>query len=164
MNEIITYLNITDIRKMVAEVLNIPLTRVIEWGKKQDVSNLKFFTSVRFNPSSQLSTHKKFNAVNEVQTIASQKETVAIVGFHGDNALLMAEFFQLALISEQASHLFDKMKVGLVRTSDVNNLTIPFGGGYEERAEIQLVLSHNFVIEHKQNKMNSVEIGLVLNQ
>ena len=59
---------------------------------------------------------------------------------------------------------FDRIKAGLVNVSDVQNLTIPFGGGYEERAQFQMILSHDFIIEHEQNRIESVDIGLVLNQ
>lgn len=164
MIQIVRDLKIDDLRGLVAEVMSVPLDNVLEWGVQQDVSALPFFCTVRKNPSSQLSTHKKFDRVNEVQTIESQKSTVVIVGFHGKNAVTMAEFFELALISEKANHLFDNINAGLVNTSDIQNLTIPLAGGYEERAEIQLTLSHNFIIKYEQNKIDSVNIGLVLNQ
>ena len=131
---------------------------------QQDISALDFFCTVRVNPSAQLATHREFNKAAERESIKAQKETTVIVGFHGKNALVMAEFFQAALISEQANRLFDNIKTGLVRTSDVQNLTIPFGGGYEERAQFQMILSHDFIIEHEQNRIESVDIGLVLNQ
>lgn len=151
-------------RQLVADLLELPINRVLQWGLQQDVSSFNFFCTVRVNPSAQLATRLKFDKIAEVQTIESQKETTVIVGFHGENSLIMAEFFQLALISEKANQLFASIKTGLVRTSDVQNLTIPFGGGYEERAEIQLTLSHDFNIEYKQNRIDSVDIGLVLNQ
>lgn len=164
MMQITEYFNLDKFRQLVASLLNVPANRVLRWGVQQDVSALDFFCTVRVNPSAQLATHREFKKLAEVEKIHAQKETTVIVGFHGKNALIMAEFFQSTLISEQANRLFDNIKTGLVRTSDVQNLTIPFGGGYEERAEIQLVLSHNFNIEYKQNRIESVNIGLVLNQ
>lgn len=164
MMQITEYFNLDSFRQLVASLLNINANRVLKWGVQQDVSALDFFCTVRVNPSAQLATHREFKKLAEVEKIHAQKETTVIVGFHGKNALIMAEFFQSTLISEQANRLFDNIKTGLVRTSDVQNLTIPFGGGYEERAEIQLVLSHNFNIEYKQNRIESVNIGLVLNQ
>jgi hypothetical protein len=164
MLKITEYFNIDQFRAMIASLLSVPANRVLKWGVQQDVSALDFFCTVRVNPSAQLATHREFKKTEEVEGIKAQKETTVIVGFHGKNALIMAEFFQSTLISEQANRLFDSIKTGLVRTSDVQNLTIPFGGGYEERAEIQLVLSHNFNIEYKQNRIESVNIGLVLNQ
>lgn len=164
MIQITEYFDLDKFRLLVASLLNIPANRVLKWGVQQDVSALDFFCTVRVNPSAQLGTHREFDKLAEVQAIQSQKETTAIVGFHGKNSLVMAELFQLSLESEQANRLFDNIKTGLVRTSDVQNLAIPFGGGYEERAEIQLVLSHNFNIEYKQNRIDSVDIGLVLNQ
>lgn len=164
MMQITEYFDLDKFRLLVAALVGVPNNRVLKWGVQQDVSALDFFCTVRINPSAQLGTHKQFNKVAEVETVKAQKETTVIVGFHGTNSLVMAEFFQAALITEKANHLFDNIKTGLVRTSDVQNLTIPFGGGYEERAEIQLVLSHNFIIEHEQNRINSVDIGLVLNQ
>lgn len=164
MMQIIEYFDLDKFRLLVAALVGVPNNRVLKWGVQQDISALDFFCTVRVNPSAQLATHREFNKAAERESIKAQKETTVIVGFHGKNALVMAEFFQAALISEQANRLFDNIKTGLVRTSDVQNLTIPFGGGYEERAEIQLVLSHNFNIEYKQNRINSVDIGLVLNQ
>lgn len=164
MMQITEYFDLDKFRQLVASLLNVNANRVLKWGVQQDVSALDFFCTVRVNPSAQLATHREFKKAAEVENIKVQKETTVTVGFHGKNALIMAEFFQSTLISEQANRLFDNIKTGLVRTSDVQNLTIPFGGGYEERAEIQLVLSHNFNIEYKQNRIDSVDIGLVLNQ
>lgn len=162
--KIIEHLGISELRSLIADVVGVPNSRVLQWGKEQDVSALDFFITVRVNPAASLANTFKFDKLAEKQTIEAQKESTAIVGFHGKNAFIMAEFFQQSLLSEKANQLFDTIKCGLVRTSDVQNLTIPFGAGYEERAEIQLTLSHNFTIEYQQNRIETVDIGLVLNQ
>lgn len=162
--KIIEHLNLSEFRSLVADVAGVSNSRVLEWGKQQDVSALDSFITVQVNPSASLSNSFKFDKILEKQTIQAQKESNAVIGFHGKNAMIMCEFFQVALLSEKANQLFDTIKCGLVRTSDVQNLTIPFGAGYEERAQIQLTLSHNFTIEYEQNRIETVDIGLVLNQ
>lgn len=153
-----------DVRIFISSLLNIPINNVFEFGKQQDVSAIPFFVMVRFNPSARLGVYKKFNKATEVQRNQGQRETTAVISFHGNNAVTMAQYAQECLYTEQAKYLFDTMKAGLVNVSDVQNLTIPFGGGYEERAEFQMILSHDFIIEHEQNRIESVDIGLVLNQ
>ena len=153
-----------DVRVFISSLLNIPINNVFEFGKQQDVSAIPFFVMVRFNPSSRLGAYKKFNKQSEIQRNEGQRETTAVISFHGNNAVTMAQYAQECLYTEQAKYLFNTMKAGLVNVSDVQNLTIPFGGGYEERAEFQMILSHDFIIEHEQNRIESVDIGLVLNQ
>lgn len=162
--QIVESFSLTAFRKLISELLDFPLDRVLQYGLQQDVSKLSSFITVQKTPSSELSTHKRFRKLDEYQNIESQKETTLIVSFHGKNSVFMAEYFQCALISEKANALFDRIKAGLVRSSDIRDLTIPIGGGYEERAQIELLLSHNFIIEHEQNRIDTVEIGLVVNQ
>ena len=153
-----------DVRKLISDLINVNINNVLEYGKQQDVSALEFFIMVKFNPSSRLGVYKKFNKSKEIQRNEGQRETTAIISFHGKNALTMAQFTQECLYTEQAKTLFGRIKAGLVNSTDVQDLTIPFGGGYEERAEFQMILSHDFIIEHEQNRIESVDIGLVLNQ
>lgn len=162
--QIVENFSLTAFRKLISELLSFPLEKVLQYGLQQDVSSMKSFITVQRNPSTELSTHKRFRKEDEYQNIESQKESTLIVSFHGDSAFLMAEYFQIALISEKANALFDRIKTGLVRVGDIRDLTIPFAGGYEQRAQIELLLSHNFIIEHEQNRIDSVEIGLVINQ
>ena len=153
-----------DVRGLISDLIGININSVLEWGKQQDVSAMPSFVTVQLNPSARLGVYKKFNKQAEIQRNEGQRETTAIISFHGNNAVKMAEFTQECLYTEQAKYLFDRIKAGLVNVSDVQNLTIPFGGGYEERAQFQMILSHDFIIEHEQNRIESVDIGLVLNQ
>lgn len=153
-----------DVRKLISDLINVDINRVLEYGKQQDVSAIPFFIMVKLNPSSRKGYYKKFSKANEIMRNEGQRETNAIISFHGQNALTMAQFTQECLYTEQAKTLFDRIKAGLVNSTDVQDLTIPFGGGYEERAEFQMILSHDFIIEYEQNRIDSVDIGLVLNQ
>lgn len=153
-----------DIRFLISDLINVEKNKVLQFGRQQDVSALPFFIMVRLQPSARLGTYKKFNKSTEIRRIEDQRETTAIISFHGENALTMAQFTQACLYSEQGNKLFARINAGLVNSTDVQDLTIPFGGGYEERAEFQMILSHDFIIEHEQNRIDSVDIGLVLNQ
>ena len=153
-----------DVRGLISDLIGININSVLEWGKQQDVSTMPSFVTVQINPSARLGVYKKFNKQAEIQRNEGQRETTAIISFHGNNAVTMAQYAQECLYTEQAKYLFDRIKAGLVNVSDVQNLTIPFGGGYEERAQFQMILSHDFIIEHEQNRIESVDIGLVLNQ
>ena len=158
-------LKVDDVRLFISQLINVPLNRVLEWGVQQDVSELSFFITVQMGSSLRKGQSKKFNSTNETETIKSQRETDVTISLHGENAFTMANFAVDCLKSEPSKQLFDTMKAGLVNDRiDVRDLTIPFAGGYEERAEFHMILSHDFIIEYKQNKISSVEIGLVLNQ
>lgn len=157
-------LKVDDVRLFISQLINVPLNNVLEWGVQQDVSKLPFFITVQMGSSLRKGQSKKFNATNETETIKSQRETDVTISLHGKNAFTMANFAVDCLKSEPSKQLFDTMKAGLVNHDTVRDLTIPFAGGYEERAEFHMILSHDFIIEYKQNKISSVEIGLVLNQ
>lgn len=157
-------LKVDDVRLFISQLINVPLNNVLEWGVQQDVSKLPFFITVQMGSSLRKGQSKKFNATNETETIKSQRETDVTISLHGENAFTMANFAVDCLKSEPSKQLFDTMKAGLVNHDTVRDLTIPFAGGYEERAEFHMILSHDFIIEYKQNKISSVEIGLVLNQ
>lgn len=157
-------LKVDDVRLFISQLINVPLNRVLEWGVQQDVSKLPFFITVQMGSSLRKGQSKKFNSTNETETIKSQRETDVTISLHGENAFIMANFAVDCLKSEPSKQLFDTMKAGLVNHDTVRDLTIPFAGGYEERAEFHMILSHDFIIEYKQNKISSVEIGLVLNQ
>lgn len=157
-------LKVDDVRLFISQLINVPLNRVLEWGVQQDVSKLPFFITVQMGSSLRKGQSKKFNSTNETETIKSQRETDVTISLHGENAFTMANFAVDCLKSEPSKQLFDTMKAGLVNHDTVRDLTIPFAGGYEERAEFHMILSHDFIIEYKQNKISSVEIGLVLNQ
>lgn len=157
-------LKVDDVRLFISQLINVPLNRVLEWGVQQDVSGLPFFITVQMGSSLRKGQSKKFNSTKETETIKSQRETDVTISLHGENAFTMANFAVDCLKSEPSKRLFDTMKAGLVNHDTVRDLTIPFAGGYEERAEFHMILSHDFIIEYKQNKISSVEIGLVLNQ
>lgn len=154
-----------DVRLFISRLINVPLKNVLEWGLQQDVSSMSSFITVQLGTSLRKGQSKVFNAIAETETIKSQRETDVTISFHGKNAFQMANFAVDCLNSEPSKQLFDTMRAGLVNDRiDVRDLTIPFAGGYEERAEFHMILSHDFIIEYKQNKISSVEIGLVLNQ
>lgn len=162
--EITNLLDFKKLRLAISNIMNIPINRILKWGEQQNVSEFKFFITVKDNQAIQYGVKKSFNKTTEIQEISTLKETNVIVGFHGDNAVNFAELFQLALSSEVAINEFLNIGCSVLRGGDVSNLTIPFGGGYEQRAEVQVVLSNSFIIEHKQNRIESAEIEMEINE
>lgn len=99
-----------DVRTLISNLIGVDINNVLEWGKQQDVSAMPFFITVQLNPSVRLGVYKKFDKTTEIQRNESQRESTAIISFHGNNAVKMAEYTQECLYTEQAKTLFDTIK------------------------------------------------------
>lgn len=105
-------------------------------------------------------TELEFDGDKEQETITTTTETLVQVSAYGNNSLALIEKLRSLLQSTYAQEKLKKIKVGLITLSDVKNLTFSFAAGYEERANLDLLLSHEIIIQTQQLKIKRVDVDV----
>ncbi|MEK2481918.1 hypothetical protein AAAA28_01455 [Providencia stuartii] len=146
------------VRRVIAKVSQLPEDRVIDGNGEADVSTWKYFISVNQLTSDPIGTEIKYDGLNEKEIITTTRETIISVNAFGNNAYLLLENFSSALSTHFAQQLFKTIGAGIVRKSQIRNLPTAISGGKEQRAQIDLTLSHNQRIEAPLNRGESVVI------
>jgi len=75
------------------------------------------------------------------ETISGNREIMMSIGFYRDDAVDNARKVHLGFIRESVQDLFRSAKLGLVRRSEVREISEPLESGFEERAQLDIVLS-----------------------
>ena len=75
------------------------------------------------------------------ETIEGNREIMMSIGFYRAGAVDNARKVRTAVIRESVQDLFRSVKLGLVRRSDVREISEPLASGFEERAQFDIVLS-----------------------
>ncbi|PHM54535.1 hypothetical protein Xekk_02521 [Xenorhabdus sp. KK7.4] len=146
------------VRRTVAEVLKLPESQVLDGDGETDVSELDWFITVNRVTSDMRGEEYRFDAKREVEIITVSRETIISVNAFGKNAYLIIEKFASVLRTSHAQQLLTRLGAGLVRKSQIRNLPTAIAGGKEQRAQIDLTLSHIHRIETPINQAKTVDI------
>ena len=92
-------------------------------------------------------TSTYFDDKNEIETMNTSALTTVQINAFGNNSVLMLEKLRSVLRSSYAQEAFASMKAGIVTMSDVKDIAAPFAAGYEERANLDLIISHDIVTQ-----------------
>lgn len=113
---------------------------------------------VRVLTSQALGSDYRFNGKTEQEIITDSVETTVSVNAYGRNANdLLGKLVALLKTSRAMSEL-KKAKMAVPRVSAVRNLTTAIGGGYEERAQMDLTVSHVYRITTDMMRADTVDI------
>ena len=145
------------LKKVIAKVLQLPDTDVIEAWQQAPVGK-KSFVTVRELTSVQLGSEYKFDGEEEEETITDSKETTVSVNAYGTSANRLLEKLVGALKTSVAMQMLKRAGMAVPRTSAIRNLTQALGGGYEERAQVDLTVSHIYRLKTEMTRADSVEI------
>ncbi|MDC9606859.1 LIC_12616 family protein [Xenorhabdus griffiniae] len=154
----LSQLDMRAVRQMIATVLKLPESVVLDADGETDVSDIQSFITVNRVTSELMGEEYKFNARKEVEIITVTRETLISVNAFGKNAYLIIEKFASVLRTSYAQSLLTSMGAGLVRKSQIRNLPTAIAGGKEQRAQIDLTLSHIHRIETPINQAKTVDI------
>ncbi|PVZ86708.1 hypothetical protein C9426_14930 [Serratia sp. S1B] len=138
--------------------------RVIDGNVETDVSALDYFVSINSIASDLIGEEIKFDGINETEVITSTRETTVSVNAFGKNAYQLIEKLSSSLSTHYAQQQFKKLGAGIVRKSSLRNLPTSIAGGKEQRAQLDLTLSHIHRINTPLNRGDSVDITLYEDQ
>ncbi|QXF36312.1 hypothetical protein CE143_20240 [Photorhabdus luminescens] len=119
---------------------------------------MQSFITVNRVTSELMGEEYKFNARKEVEIITVTRETIISINAFGKNSYLLIEKLASVLSTSYAQTLFKRLGAGIVRKSQVRNLPTAIAGGKEQRAQIDLTLSHIHRIEAPVNRAEAVNI------
>ena len=100
----------------------------------------------------------KFDGSEEQEYITLSKETVVSVNAYGKNAFAMIQKLEGVLRTSYAMQALKAKGMAIPRVSPIRDLTSAIGGGYEERAQIDLTIVYNQRVKTEVLKVETVEI------
>ncbi|MDC9598829.1 phage neck terminator protein [Xenorhabdus anantnagensis] len=155
----LSQLDMRAVRQTIATVLKsrkeLP---VLDGDGETDISDMNHFITVNRVTSELIGEEYKFNADREVEIITVTRETIVSVNAFGKNSYLIIEKLATVLRTSYAQSLLTRIGAGLVRKSQIRNLPTAIAGGKEQRAQIDLTLSHIHRIETPMNQARTVDI------
>ncbi|WP_246593345.1 LIC_12616 family protein [Photorhabdus akhurstii] len=138
--------------------MKLPESLVLDADCETDLSDMQSFITVNRVTSELMGEEYKFNARKEVEIITVTRETIISINAFGKNSYLLIEKLASVLSTSYAQTLFKRLGAGIVRKSQVRNLPTAIAGGKEQRAQIDLTLSHIHRIEAPVNRAEAVNI------
>lgn len=156
----VSRLDMTAVRRMIAEVLTLPESIVFDANNMQDVSRLDRFITVLNSYQSDIGTEIKFDGVNEEEIASTARELTISVNAYGKNSydLLckLTESMRLTPVWQRLKHL----GVGYLRCSQIRSLPTTIAGGKEQRAQVDLTFSINPIVKVSVNRGDTVNFNL----
>lgn len=147
------------LKQAIATVLKLPDDTVIESHNRVDVSSLSRFITVGVISSELIGEENRFDAVHELEIITASRSTTISINAYGANSYQLIEKLSSVLATHYANHIFKQyVNASVLQKSEVRNLPTAIAGGQEQRAQIDLTLSHIHRIEAPLNRGESVVI------
>lgn len=151
-------LDMSDVRKVIARISQLPENLVIDGNDEIDVSDLQSFLLVRRLPFKLIGTERKFDAVNEKEIVTSTYETPIAITAFGKNAYSIIEILSASIKTTYAQQLFECIGVGVIRFYQLLDESAAIAADKPNQAQIDLVLSHIHRIETPLYRGRSVII------
>ena len=150
----ISALDTAKLRKWIQQALQLPNGTVI--GGWLPENPLPAFITVDLMTSNEIGqATREFDGKRE-RIIQSMQSTVSVSCF-GRNSL--AQSYKLKAIFQSSAFLsfLKSNHWGVIRFSDVRNLTATVGADYEERGQFDVVFSHHHIVDTPLDPIESVE-------
>lgn len=141
---------------MIQRALKLPDGVVIGGHLPQQTNSAFITVDVVF--STEIGQSKREFLPNEIEEIQSSLLSTVAISCYGKNAYSQSLKIRNIL---QSSHFIDAlraMKAGIVRFSDVRNITATIGADYEERAQFDCVISHAHIVQTNLEEIRSVGV------
>ena len=148
------------LKRVIATVLQLPDETVVLNNQQAFVGKVPF-VMLKVLTSQTLGSDYRFDGTKEQEIITDSVETTVSVNAYGKNANdLLGKLVALLKTSLAMSEL-RKAKMAVPRVSAVRNLTATVGGGYEERAQMDLTVSHVYRITTDMPRADTVDITVI---
>lgn len=153
-------LDLKAVRQTIAEVLSLHSELVLDADEMPDVSALEAFITVGRLTSEPLGSEYRFDGMVEKESVVVSRLTVLSVNAYGKNAYPIIEKLASALALSAAQTSLTHAGAAILKLSPIRNLPAAIAGGFEQRANIDITLSHIHRIEAQVNRAETVEIIL----
>lgn len=156
----VSRLDMTEVRRMIAEVLTLPESLVFDANNIQDVSKLDKFITVLNAYQSDIGTEIKFKGADEEEIASTLREVTISVNAYGKNAYDM-----LCKLTESMRFTFvwqrlKRVGMGYLKCSQIRSLPTTIAGGREQRAQVDLTFSINPIVTAPVNRGDTVNFNI----
>lgn len=148
--------DISRLRRVIAAALKLPDTDVIGGWLPEDDERTRFIT-VDVISQTEIGTAKRCYD-GKTETITSSLMSTVSLSCYGNNALRVTTKLKTVMQSSRMIDALKAMNAGIVRFSDVRNLTSTIGAEYEERGQFDCTISHNHIIETPLEPIEQVDV------
>ena len=150
----------TEVRRMIAEVLTLPESLVFDANDMQDVSKLNKFITVLNAYQSDIGTEIKFKGADEEEIASTLREVTISINAYGKNAYDMlcklTESMRFTVVWQRLKRL----GMGYLKCSQIRSLPTTIAGGKEHRAQVDLTFSINPIVKAPLTRGDTVKFNL----
>lgn len=150
----------TALRHMIAEVLTLPESLILDANNIQDVSKLDKFITVFNSYQSDIGTEIKFKGAEEEEIASTLREVTISINAYGKNAYDMlcklTESMRLTVVWQRLRRL----GIGYLKCSQIRSLPTTIAGGKEQRAQVDLIFSINPIVKAPVNRGDTVKFNI----
>lgn len=152
----VSKLEMTEVRRLIAEILSLPETIIFEEDNIPDVSLLDKFITVLNMSQTQIGKEILYYGEDEEEVISILKEATITVKAYGKDA-----YEQLCKLTEsmQFTPVWQKLKklrMGYLRCSDIENVSTTSADETVQHAQVDLIFSINPIVKTSVKRGDSV--------
>lgn len=148
-------LNISQLRKAIQQALKLPDGTVI--GGWQPENGLPYFVTVDLIAQTEIGQSKR---TFDGQTEQIDTSLISQISINSNNAFSLLTKLKSLFQSSRLIDALKAMNAGIVRFSDVRNLTAVVVADYEERAQFDCFLSHTHRIKTPLEPIEQVKVSV----
>ncbi len=137
----------TGLRDLIREVLSLPDKTVRDADQAAPTGAVAFVTVRELTTNEVGRARRDFDGATEIERICMSVETSVSINAHGNDALALMKKLAVMFQSSAGIQGMRKHKGHILRLSPVRNLSGIAGAGQEERAQMDIVISHEHKVE-----------------
>lgn len=147
----------TALRNLIRAVLTLPDGTVRDADQAAPTGAVAFLTVRKMTTQEVGRARRDFNGAKETERIRKSVETSVSINAYGNNANALMEKLSVVFQSSAGIQGMKALKGHVLRMSPVRNLSGVIGAGQEERAQMDIVISHEHKVDVDLHRINQVD-------
>lgn len=146
------------VRQLIAQVLGLPVERVMENKSQADTSQYDHFLTVINSSQFEIGSQLSYSGEDELETINSLREVTILVNAYGDNSMLMLSNLVNSMQLAPMRLKMRQLRIGYLRASEIKHVISDSAEEQEVGATVDLIFSINHITQANVNRGESVKI------
>lgn len=147
----------TGLRNLIRAVLKLPDGTVRDTDQAAPTGAVAFVTVRKLLTQEVGRARRDFDGATETEQIRKSAETTVSINAYGNNANALIEKLSVMFQSTAGIQGMKALKGGILRMSPARNLSGVIGAGQEERAQMDIVISHEHKVEVDLIRVDQVD-------
>lgn len=148
----------TGLRNLIRAVLSLPDGTVRNADEAAPTGAVSFVTVRKMTTREIGRARRDFDGAAEIERIRKSVETTISINAYGNNANALLEKLTVMLQSSRGIQGMKALHAGILRMSPVRNLSGVVGAGQEERAQMDITISHEHKVDVDLHRIDEVDI------